>query len=466
MSAVVALQHPDSGPEESSSSSRAHAIEAAVLSILATWPEALDSVAHRLKPAHFAVPLHRRIFAELVRASSRPDGIDVLTMAEALQEPPQRIHEVLTCHDHTSRGLGALVDWLIERYLQRELARLASTLAKAAFDPSRPAKDRIDAAMTELLRLDAEQASDDWVDAPRSVEEHIELVQQRCEGAAPALPTGLAGLDRMLDGGLQRGNLVVIGARPAMGKTALALTLALHLSQQHHVGLLSLEMSHAEIRDRAFAQLGALPLAALRRPQQHALDSARLLQAAEQLRQRQLHISDKAGLTILSLRAKARHLKRRSGLDVLIVDYLGLMEGLDRKQTRAYQIEEITKGMKALAKELDIVVLALAQVNRAAAERLQAIPGLHDLRDSGSIEQDADVVGFLHRPIVLNPQAGAEYESYALLRIAKNRQGRTGDVHLCYEGATTRFADWCGSPPGLSVRPRLKDAAPHYSDAY
>jgi replicative DNA helicase len=136
------------------------------------------------------------------------------------------------------------------------------------------------------------------------------------------------------------------------------------------------------------------------------------------------------------------------GLDVLVVDYIGLMAGTDNKVSRAYQIEEISKGLKTLAKEMDIVVICLAQVNRGAAERGNSVPGLHDLRDSGSIEQDADIVGFIHRPIMSKPELGEQWKDYAQFRIAKNRQGRTGDVNLFYVGEQTKFASWSGQPPG------------------
>ncbi len=158
-------------------------------------------------------------------------------------------------------------------------------------------------------------------------------------------------------------------------------------------------------------------------------------------------VSDKSGLNILQVRSKARQLKRKHDLDVLIVDYIGLMSGLDPKQSRAYQIEEISRGLKGLAKELGIVVLCLAQVNRGGVERVGQVPALQDLRDSGAVEQDADVVGFIHRPIVANPDAGQQFENYALLRVAKNRQGRTGDVHLFYHGQFTSFESWGGPVP-------------------
>jgi len=151
----------------------------------------------------------------------------------------------------------------------------------------------------------------------------------------------------------------------------------------------------------------------------------------------------------------ARTLRRSQGLDVLILDYLGLLEGVDKHQPRAYQIEEASRGLKMLAKELDIVVIALAQVNRGAADKsAMQPPALHELRDSGAVEQDADVVALLHRPVQANPQLTGDWAHYALLRLAKNRQGRTGDVHLQYTPELTKFSAWSGPAPKLVSSPK------------
>lgn len=230
--------------------------------------------------------------------------------------------------------------------------------------------------------------------------------------------------------------------------TALGMTIGLHMAATYSVGMLSMEMPHSDVRDRQAAILGCVPISAIKRPQHgQGLDYSRIVDGVERSKQLQWHVSDRSSLNILQVRSMARGLKRRRGLDVLIVDYIGLMAGLDSKQPRAYQIEEISRGLKSLAKELDIAVICLAQVNRGAAEKTMAPPGLHELRDSGAIEQDADVVAFIHRPIQANPDAGVAYQNYALLRVAKNRQGRTGDAHLFYRGENTSFTGWMGLPP-------------------
>lgn len=428
-------------------------IEAAVLSIVMAFPDAYDAVADRLEPCHFAVAMHRQVFVELRRQISSGKGCDLVTVAHALGEDRYtlvELHAVLTCHDHSPRALGRMVDVLIDRHKGRELHRLSVKLSESAFDTVTPAQERIDMAMAELAKLDGATTSEDWVGPEVAAMAHLELIDRREQGENHGIPTGLIDLDDLLDGGLQRGNLVIIGARPSMGKTALGMTIGLHVAQHHAVGFVSMEMPHADLRDRMFAILGRIPLPHLKRPKLHGLDYGRVLEAVDKAKRLRFFVSDKSGQNILHIRSRARQIRRKHGLDVLVVDYLGLMDGLDKKQARAYQIEEITKGLKSLAKELDIAVIALAQVNRGVAERASNIPALSDLRDSGAIEQDADVVAFIHRQIVAKPDAGPEFAPHALLRVAKNRQGRTGDVHLHYHGEATRFDAWAGQPPSVA----------------
>jgi replicative DNA helicase len=319
-------------------------------------------------------------------------------------------------------------------------------MSELAFEAG-PVQERIDKAQAELSALcDEDRAGDDWVDAYTGAIKHLELLERREAGACSGMPTGLVDLDEMMDGGICRGNLTIVGARPAMGKTALGMTIGLHMAQRYSVGMLSMEMPHNDVRDRQAAILSMAPLGHIKRPSK-GLEYERIVDGVERSKALKWFVSDQSGLTILQVRSKARGLKRRHGLDVLIVDYIGLMSGLDSKQPRAYQIEEISRGLKGLAKELDIGVICLAQVNRGGAERVGQVPGLQDLRDSGAIEQDADVVMFIHRPIEATPGIGDGFKNYALLRLAKNRQGRTGDVDLFYDGPHTMFKAWSGPAP-------------------
>lgn len=429
------------------------AAEASILSILAHFPAAMDDVADKLTPEAFADDTHRTLFAELRRQSADGRAYDAVSVAMAVKDSigVTAAMQVLSSHDHSARSLSRYVQAVADAHLARQLHAASYRLAEIAFEDG-PIAERIDRAQAEIGKLQARDADDDWVDAHTAAIAHLDLIDARQDGRLTGLPTGLHDFDELLDGGMARGNLVVVGARPAMGKTAFAMTVGLHMAASYAVGMLSMEMPHSDVRDRQAAILGRVPIASIKRPARgEGLDYNRIVDGVERSKALRWNVSDRSNLNILQVRSMARSLKRRRGLDVLIVDYIGLMAGLDPKQSRAYQIEEISRGLKSLAKELGIVVLCLAQVNRGAAERANSVPALHDLRDSGAIEQDADVVGFIHRPIQANPDAGPQFERYALLRVAKNRQGRTGDVHLHYEGEFTGFSGWGGPVPTAGV---------------
>lgn len=427
--------------------------EAGVLSILISYPDSLDAVVERLDACHFADQMHRVLFVEVRKQINAGKGMDVLTLGDALEDRVALadIHEIAQFHSESARGLSRMVDALIERYKSRRLYELSHKLQELAFG-RQPVQDRIDIALAELTRLEETASEDDWVDAYTASVKHSELLERRHSGDIEAISTGLDDLDDMLDGGFHRGSLVIIGARPGMGKSAIGLSIGLHTARRYATGFMSMEMPRADVMDRVGAILGHISISAMKRPGASNLDYGRVVEAAERARDLRLHVTDRSGVNILQLRSRARTLKRKAGLDVLIVDYIGLMPGLDPKMSRAYQIEEITKGLKSLAKELDIVVIALAQVNRGVADRADQTPGLADLRDSGSIEQDADVVAFINRPIAAKPDLPDDFKNYALLRIAKNRQGRLGDVHLHYAGEQTRFSGWGGDAPSIGVK--------------
>lgn len=431
-------------------------IEAAALSILINFPAAFDDVSDRLRPEHFAVDAHRVIYAELCRQMAAGNGCDVMSIVDALNGVLEvsDVLQVASCNNHSARGISRHVQTLVDTFKARQLHGLSYKMAELAYETG-PVQERIDRAQAELAKLDDVEQSDDWVDAHTAAIKHLDLLEQRHDGKLKGMPTGLQDFDEMLDGGLSRGNLVVIGARPAMGKTALAMTIGLSMAQTQSVGFLSMEMPHSDVRDRQAAILSRASIGMIKRPQK-GLEYDRIVDGVEKAKTLRWFVSDKSGLNIMQVRSRARALKRRHGLDILAVDYIGLMSGMDSKQPRAYQIEEISRGLKGLAKDLDITVICLAQVNRGGVERVGQVPGLQDLRDSGAIEQDADVVAFIHRPIEAQPELGEKFRNYALLRVAKNRQGRTGDVNLFYHGQFTSFESWAGPPPQKGIGAQSK----------
>jgi replicative DNA helicase len=424
--------------------------EMAVLSILMNFNDSFDNISDRLKPAHFADQQYRTIFVEIQKQIASGKGCDVISLSERLKDTATltELNDISQFQEVGSRSLSRYVQILIDSFKARQLHGMATTMTELAFLDG-PIQDRLDKAQAEVSKLQENEDTDEWIDAYTAAMEHTQLLEKRHSGEDVGLETGLAGLDEVLHGGMHRGNLVVLGARPAMGKTALAMTLGLHMAEKYSVGFLSMEMPHNDVRDRQAAILSKTSISSIKRPSM-GLEYDKIVDGLEKSRHLKFFVSDKSGLNILNVRSKARSLKRKHGLDVLIVDYIGLMSGVNPSQLRAYQIEEISRGLKGLAKELDIVVICLAQVNRQAAQSASQIPGLQDLRDSGAIEQDADVVGFIHRPIAADPALGPLFQNYALLRVAKNRQGKTGDIHMTYYGEYTYFDVWHGEPPVMN----------------
>ena len=423
--------------------------EASVLSALLLDNTAFDRVSDRLRAEHFTSDTYREIFTEVARQLSGGKSCDVVTVFQAMGGKVElsELNDIAQYVPSTA-NLNRYADIIVERHQSRRLAAVAVEINGLAYDSTRDIAERVEAAQGQLAKLIGDAPRDEWIGAYEGMMHHAAVLEDRAEGRVRSWETGLSDLDEYLEGGLRPGGLYIIGARPSMGKTALGMTVGLHMAQDYSVGMLSMEMPHRELRDRMTAMLGRVPLSSVIRPTKgDGLAWDRVIDGTERAKLLNFRVSDQGGLNINQVRAKARNLKRLHGLNVLIVDYIGLMNGLDSKQPRAYQLEEISRGLKTLAKELDIAVVCLAQVNRKVEERIDATPALSDLRDSGAIEQDADVVMFVHRPIQSKPDLGDEWTHYAKLSVAKNRQGRCGYLSLFYQGDQTRFDNWGGEAP-------------------
>ncbi len=243
--------------------------------------------------------------------------------------------------------------------------------------------------------------------------------------------------------------MIVIGARPGMGKTALADSIGLHAAKRKlPVGKFSMEMQNAEGMQRAFSAVARIPLHMVKRPERMSEEHwASLTKTVDDLRGIPFYSNEQGGLNINQVRAKARALKRRFGLRLLIVDYLQLMSGTDPRAPRAYQLEEASRGLKSLAKELGIPVIALVQVNRGVEKEVDQMPRMSDIKDCGGIEQDADVIVMIDRPFQRKSDLDAEWKYYAKASVVKQRGGRCGQIDFTYIGENTRFADWPKGTP-------------------
>lgn len=422
--------------------------EQGVLSALLLDNGAFDRIGDTLKAEHFFHGQYRAIYAEISRELLAGKAVDMFTVQAGLDG--QVTLAELNAIAQFAPSAANIRRWagiIVERAKSRALMAVSSAVLELAQDHSRSIEDRVDAAQAQLAKLIDDLPRDEWVGAAEGMVAHIELLEARAEGRISAYPTGLRDLDDYLSGGFRPGQLVIVGARPSMGKTALAMTIGLGMAAHYSVAMLSMEMPHTELRDRKVAMLGRVNLSSVQNPKRNNLDWDRVVDGIEKARVLNFIASDQGGLNIQQVRSKARNVKRTHGLDVLIVDYIGLMSGMDSKQPRAYQLEEISRGLKTLAKELDMVVLCLAQVNRRVEERADQSPGLSDLRDSGAIEQDADVVLFVNRPKQAKPDLGPEWDHYAKVTVAKNRNGRCGNLSLFYQGDQTRFDNWAGEAP-------------------
>jgi replicative DNA helicase len=410
---------------------------------------AWDRIGDLVKPEHFYSEQNRMIFAEVAKQLAAGKSCDVVTVASALGDRSSfaEIHG-LAEYMPSSASIRRYADMVLERSKSRQLMAVSGELSELARDHTTSISDRVDRAQSQLAKLIDDAPRDEWLGVHEAMASHTQVLEDRAEGNLQVMGTGLSDLDEYLEGGLRPGELVIVGARPSMGKTALGLTIGVHMAAQYGVGLLSMEMSHGEVNDRLTAMLGSVSLSSVKRPNKgEGLKWDRVLEGVDRAKTLNLNTSDQGGLNINQVRSKARNLKRLHGLDVLIVDYIGLMTGLDARANRTEQLGEISRGLKNLAKELGICVLCLAQLNRKSEERPDQMPMMSDLRDSGAIEQDADVIVFIKRPIMANPELGDEWNHYAKLSVAKNRQGRCGFLNLSYIGDQTKFSGWAGEPP-------------------
>lgn len=439
--------------------------EMALLGGLLLDNRAWDFVADLVTESDFYRYEHRLVFtaiAELVNANRPADVITVWSRLEAtgkgLEVGGITYLASLAQYVPSAANIRRHAETVRERAVLRNLIAASDEIASSAFNPQgKPVTEIADEAERKIFNIIEARGSegDEWESMEQMVVRELDAIQTRHDGTDPErgadfLPTGLTEWDDMLDGGLRAGQLVVIGARPSMGKTALADCIGLHVARdlRKPVGKFSMEMQNQEGAQRAIASTAKVPLRALRRPEQLSdFHWSSLTAGIEKLSKIPFFSNDKGGLNINQIRTKARVLKRRNGLSLLVVDYLQLMSGTDSRAPRTYQLEEASRGLKSLAKELGIPVIALVQVNRGVEKEIDPMPRMSDIKDCGAIEQDADIIMFLHRPIVVNPDLGDNWKYLTQCHMVKQRGGPTGKFNLMYVGANTRFKDWPADEP-------------------
>ncbi|HVG19602.1 MAG TPA: replicative DNA helicase [Blastocatellia bacterium] len=394
----------------------------------------------------FFLDSHRRIFDKMVALTERGSIIDLITLSDELR----RAAEFEQIGGATY--IASLIDGVprtdtIEHYAKivkqkamlRRLITASNQIIARAFDEEDDPDVIIDQAEQMIFQIAEDRVRQGFQYIGEVAQRRLEQIEQMAgrPEMITGVPTGFTDFDQMTSG-LQRQDLVIIAARPSMGKTALALNMAQYAAKNGNtVGVFSLEMSAEQLVSRLLCSEARVDAHRLRTGYLNREEWARLADALRRLCETQVFIDDTAGAGVLEMRAKSRRLKAEHGLDLLIIDYLQLMSGRGRIESRQQEVSQISRDLKALAKELNVPVIALSQLSRATETRSEHKPQLSDLRESGAIEQDADVVCFIFREEVYNQTD--ENRGRAELIVAKQRNGPTGSVELAFLKEFTRF---------------------------
>lgn len=415
--------------------------EQSLLGALILDSEALDRVPD-IKAEHFYTADHRTIFTEFCKQVAAGKTVDPLTLFDQLQGKIDNCLPYLNSlvsSVGSSAGATRYAGIVLDRALKRSVAALGGEMMEMRASLT-PADQIIDSLAAKIETLAQKQTRQEPQRMSDMLGNYVDVIQQRMDGKIKPIETGWPDLDRRLDGGLERGTLTIVAGRPGTGKTAFGLGVARNVSDWGASLFLSMEMSRDQVNDRNIAALGRLPIAWLRRPndktQQDAAYFEAMTAAFARANEMNLYIDDQTALNMLDIRAKARSVKRKQGLDVLVIDQLSFITG--GASDKSWEVVgEYTRGLLQLGKELNIAIVLLCQLNRKCEERPNKRPMLSDLAVSGSIEQDAANVIFLYRDEVYNPDS--KDKGICEVITAKQRQGEPGVVGLAYIGNQTRF---------------------------
>lgn len=429
-------------------------IEAQVLGAMLLEREAIAKVIEILDADAFYADYHRRIYQAVTSLFERSEPVDTITLAEELRRRAdlERIGGEPYLVELTMKVTSAAnVEYhariVLEKALMRSLIAASSQIATRAFLPTEDAFDLLDEAEQSVFAISEKRLKKSFVSMHKAVHDTIEMLESihGKHSGVTGVPTGFRDLDT-LTGGWQNSDLIIIAGRPSSGKTAFALSLArnaaMHSEKPTGVGIFSLEMSTQQLVMRLLCAEAKVDAHAVRTGRLPEDEWKRLSVAAGRLTNASMFIDDTAGLGILELRAKARRLKAERNIGMVIVDYLQLMQGPKGAENREKEISAISRSLKALAKELNIPVIALSQLSRAVESRSDRRPILSDLRESGAIEQDSDVVTFVHRPEMYEDpetERGREVHGMADIIVGKQRNGPIGDVKLAFVHRYARF---------------------------
>lgn len=445
--------------------------------------ECLESVSEFLLPSHFATPVNGKIYDAIIKITSQGFVADPLTL-RAYFEKNDELKSVdggnyLVQLVNSVVSIGGVQDYakiIYDLYIRRQLIILGEDISQRAstFDIDQRAVDQVEIAEAKLYEIATSDNRGGFVSFAGALSSTMDVLEvaYKSDSSITGITTGFIDMDKWT-GGMSRSDLIIIAGRPSMGKTALATNIAFNaakaLTQKAEgggkVAFYSLEMSKEQLVTRILAQECNIPSERIRRGEIKEEDFARLVEMKQEMAGLPLFIDDTPALTISTVRSRSRKLKRQFGLDLIVVDYLQLLQGSPdkRNESRVQEISEITRSLKTIAKELDVPVIALSQLSRAVEARDDKRPQLADLRESGSIEQDADVVMFVYREEYYEsrrePTPGTEdynkwmermakVHNLAEVIFAKQRHGPVGTVRLYFDGKFTKFDNLSDSRKG------------------
>ncbi|AAT90121.1 replicative DNA helicase [Leifsonia xyli subsp. xyli] len=411
--------------------------------------DAVADVVEVVRGTDFYIPKHEIVYDAILSLYSHGEPTDVITVTDELTKlgelsragGAEYLH-TLTSLVPTAANAGYYANIVAEKALLRRLVEAGTRITQMGYKAEGEVLDLVNNAQAEIYSVTGTQEVEDYVPLTEAVTVAIDEIEasKHKDGSMTGVPTGFTELDELTNG-LHPGQMIIVAARPALGKSTLALDFARAAAIKHDLPTIffSLEMGRSEIAMRLLSAEATVPLQHMRKGTVDNRDWTTIAATRGRINDAPLYIDDSPNMTLVEIRAKCRRLKQRVGLKMVIIDYLQLMTSGKRVESRQQEVSEFSRALKLLAKELQVPVIALSQLNRGPEQRADKLPALSDLRESGSIEQDADVVVLLHRESAYekdNPRAGE-----ADLIVAKHRNGPTKTVKVAFQGMYSRFAD-------------------------
>ena len=428
-----------------------HSVESeqSILGSILLDKDAIITVSETIRPSDFYKEAHKIIYECMLKLSNKNEPIDLITLTEELKKQGH-LDDVggisyitsLSTIVPTTSNVKYYADIVKEKSVLRQLIKASNDIINLGYENSVKVEEVLERAEKRIFDISQEKASDDFKSINEVLVDAYDMIEKLYTNKSDVtgITTGFKDLNKKING-LQRTDSILIAARPAMGKTAFSLNLVQNaaLKGDASVAVFSLEMSKDQLVQRMLAAQSHVELKKIKTGTLDENDWPRIIDAMAVLSNASIHIDDTPGIKISELRSKCRKLKIEKGLDLILIDYLQLMEGEGNNESRQQEIAKISRSLKIIAKELNCPVVALSQLSRAPEQRADHRPMLSDLRESGSIEQDADIVMFLYRDEYYHPDS--ESKNIGEVLIAKNRHGETGSVELVWLGEVQKFAD-------------------------